>query len=492
MLQLRTLGGAFVLQSNGTRVGGAAAQRRSLALLSILAVHGNAGVSRDRLLALLWPDGEPEKIRHALTQSLYHIRRALSCADLFVITGSNIALNAERISSDVGALLTFAAGDDHEGVAATYAGPFLDGFVLPSSVEFDQWMSVERNRLQQLAARSLERIGSAAERSDDWVAAADAYKRLALLDPLSAPATMRMMRALWSSGDRAGAIQAGRAHATLIHDELELEPDSGVQRLIDEITTARETPSSGLRLIDTPASSLESSVGATVVDSHIDGAGTVGEVTAGEPNETTHALRSFARSGMGRVTMTLAAAAIVLAAALSFGRSQAIAEGATHSNAEPVMVAPFRVSATDPSLAYLREGMVELLSSRLADDSAAHAIDPGRVIGAWRTEHLTGPADTRNPDAIRIAAKLGGARVIVGGIVGNASKLVVSASLLKTSTGETRAQATVEGPVDSITTLVDRLAARLIASSAGEGDRIGDRFTPSLAALRDFREGPAA
>ena len=82
--------------------------------------------------------------------------------------------------------------------------------------------------------------------------------------------------------------------------------------------------------------------------------------------------------------------------------------------------------------------------------------------------------------------------MIVGGIVGNASRLVVSASLLMARTGETRAQATVEGPVDSITTLVDRLAARLIASGAGEGDRFGDRFTPSLAALRDFLEGQAA
>ena len=53
MLQLRTLGGAFVLQSDGTRIGGAATQRRSLAVLSILAVHGVAGVSHDRLIGLL-------------------------------------------------------------------------------------------------------------------------------------------------------------------------------------------------------------------------------------------------------------------------------------------------------------------------------------------------------------------------------------------------------------------------------------------------------
>lgn len=488
MLQFRALGGAFVLQSDGVRVGGAATQRRSLALLSVLAVHGSAGVSRDRLLALLWPDGDPEKVRHALTQSLYHIRRALSCDDLFVIAGSNIALNSERITTDVGRLIELSARDDHAGVAAIYDGPFLDGFVLPSSVDFDQWMSVERSRFQQLASRALERLGTAAETGADWPAAVDAYKRLVALDPLGASATMRLMRALWSSGDRTGAIQQGRTHAALIYEELEIEPDIAVQRLIDEITTSRETPaaarSSGEYLLafDAPAPRVSGPV-------HV-----VDETVIHLPPEGVVASRGrrFARSSVGRAAILLAAAAVVSAAVLSFGRPEAIAEGAIHLNAEPVVVAPFRVSGTDPSLAYLREGMVELLSSRLADDSAAHAVDPGRVIGAWRKEHLTGPADTRNPDALRIAHDLGGSRVIVGGIVGNASRLVVSASLLMSATGETRAQATVEGPVDSITTLVDRLAARLIATSAGEGDRFGDRFTPSLAALRDFLEGQAA
>jgi DNA-binding SARP family transcriptional activator len=478
MLQLQTLGGVCVLQSGGARVGGAAAQRRSLALLSILAVHGDAGVSRDRLLALLWPDGDPDKVRHALTQSLYHIRRALGCDDLFVIAGANIGLNADRIATDVGRFLALANAGDNEAVAAAYRGPFLDGFVLSSSAEFDQWMSVERNRLQQIAARALERIATAAERNGDWPVAADAYKRLVALDPLSAAATMRLMRALWTCGDRAAAIQQGRTHAALINEELEIEADAAVLRLIEELTAATETPAA-VRL--TPTEPMTAVEPTTPENQPV-----VGESPVAPPAAMTRQ-RRYA----GRVTIFASAALVVIAAMLSFSRPQAVAEGAIHLEAEPVMVSPFRVSGSDPSLGYLREGMVELLSARLADDSAAPAIDPGRVIGAWRKERLTGPADTRNPDALRIARDLGGARVIVGGIVGNSSRLVVSASLLNASTGETRAQATVEGPADSITALVDRLAAKLIATSEGEGDRFGDRFTPSLAALRDFLEGQA-
>ena len=221
---------------------------------------------------------------------------------------------------------------------------------------------------------------------------------------------MRLMRALWASGDRAGAIQHGRAHAALMHEELEIEArrrgaaidrrdrgrarkpavagpaDCGVRTL---------TSRSPIPLPAPPDAGADAITGRRVrLAAPLPGSG-------GDP-----------RGGGRRL----------VAAALSFGRPQAVAEGAIHLDAEPVVVAPFRVSGSDASLGYLREGMVELLSSRLDDDSAARAIDPGRVIGAWRKERLTGPADTRSPDAIRIARELGGGRVIVGGIVGNAAR----------------------------------------------------------------------
>ena len=64
--------------------GAAASQRRTLALLSVLAVAGPLGMSRDKLVALFWPEADSERGRHALTQALYSARRVLHCDDLFV------------------------------------------------------------------------------------------------------------------------------------------------------------------------------------------------------------------------------------------------------------------------------------------------------------------------------------------------------------------------------------------------------------------------
>src|SRR6188472_3438789 len=70
MLRLNTFGGLTL--TRGTEdLTGAATQRRRLALLVLLAVAGPVGMSRDKLLAYLWPESDVERARHVLNQLLY-------------------------------------------------------------------------------------------------------------------------------------------------------------------------------------------------------------------------------------------------------------------------------------------------------------------------------------------------------------------------------------------------------------------------------------
>ena len=64
-LRLSTFGGLSLTGESGP-VTGAATQRRKLALLAVLATGGERGVSRDRLLALFWPDSNAEHARHVI------------------------------------------------------------------------------------------------------------------------------------------------------------------------------------------------------------------------------------------------------------------------------------------------------------------------------------------------------------------------------------------------------------------------------------------
>jgi hypothetical protein len=64
MLRSRLFGG-LTLARGEENLTGAVSQRRRLALLALLAVAQDTGMSRDKLLGWLWPESEAERARRA-------------------------------------------------------------------------------------------------------------------------------------------------------------------------------------------------------------------------------------------------------------------------------------------------------------------------------------------------------------------------------------------------------------------------------------------
>src|SRR4051812_48699634 len=114
MLQLKTFGGLSV-DIDGIPGTGAAQQRKTLALLALLAASGHRGLSRDKLIASLWPEPDAEHGRGLLKQACYALRRDLHERELFL--GSiQPPLTPAVISSDV-ASFTCAVEENDPGRA---------------------------------------------------------------------------------------------------------------------------------------------------------------------------------------------------------------------------------------------------------------------------------------------------------------------------------------------------------------------------------------
>jgi tetratricopeptide (TPR) repeat protein len=157
-----------------------------------------------------------------------------------------------------------------------------------------------------------------------------------------------------------------------------------------------------------------------------------------------------------------------------------------------IAVLPFRVGGADPALAYLREGMLDLLATKLSADGLPAAVDPRAVMGAARARAGGADTDLAAGEARELARGLGAGRVLVGSVVGTPQRLVISASLEPLDGIGTPSLAEVEGSIDSLPRLVDRLAAQLLALGAGESSQRLEAVTStSLAALRDYLSGRA-
>ncbi|MGH7527785.1 MAG: BTAD domain-containing putative transcriptional regulator [Gemmatimonadales bacterium] len=243
MLRLRTLGGA-VVESGGAALAGTAGQRKSLALLALLAPAGDRGVSRDKVLAYLWPEAEPDRAAHRLTQLLYALRRDLKAEELFL--GSNeLRLNPELLTSDVQEFSTARRVGELERAVSLYGGPFLDGFFLSGASEFERWVENERTGLAGDYAEALETLAADAAAQGNPRRAAQWWRRLAEQDPLSSRVTVHLMSALAAAGSRAAALDQAREYEALVRDELGAVPNPAVLALAAQLRQRPREPPVG-------------------------------------------------------------------------------------------------------------------------------------------------------------------------------------------------------------------------------------------------------
>ena len=200
----------------------------------------------------------------------------------------------------------------------------------------------------------------------------------------------------------------------------------------------------------------------------------------------------FAPEGRPRVSRRALAIGGIVVAAAAVMAVMLRPHTAPPTDRNVVAIAPFRVAGADASLGYLREGMVDLLASVLTGEGTARAADPRSVMSAWRQAAGSDNADPSQDVALRVAERLGAGQLLLGSVVGNASQLALSATVIAVPGGNPIAQAKVEGHPDSLAKLVDRLAAQLIARQAGAADRVSALANVSIPALRAFLVGQSA
>ncbi|MEO8636937.1 MAG: BTAD domain-containing putative transcriptional regulator [Gemmatimonadales bacterium] len=235
------MGGLYVT-GDGRPLSGAAAQPRRLALVALLAVAGDRGVTRDALLAHLWPDSDEERGRRALTQSLYALRRDLGSDEAFVGL-KDLRLNTDIVIADIVEFHDALASGNLERAAELYRGPFLAGFHLPGAETFERWVDEQRASLQHEYTDLLDQLADRCRNHGDHRGAVGWLRRRAGLDPLHAHTAARLMEALVATGDVAGALQHARVYETLVRQELDLPPDREVIQLAARLRSG-EVPGS--------------------------------------------------------------------------------------------------------------------------------------------------------------------------------------------------------------------------------------------------------
>jgi DNA-binding SARP family transcriptional activator len=222
---LHLLGGAHL----GDREDGRPlpADRRGC-LLAYLACDGG-WVDRDRLALLFWPDADERAAKRNLRQLLLRVRR------LELAEGLEAAPSAVRWSVDCDVVVfrrALAAGE-RERAVRLYAGALLEGFVVHDVGGFDAWLELERQRLHEVYHEAVTRASDAAASEGRVGDAIDMLRRLLATEPLAEDVLQAYLRALMLDGRRDQAVAAFGRFASLLDDELGLEPLAATRALAE-------------------------------------------------------------------------------------------------------------------------------------------------------------------------------------------------------------------------------------------------------------------
>jgi TolB-like protein len=236
MITVQLLGGAC-LRSGDAPLSGPPVQRHRIALLALIVAAWPQPLSRDRAMAMLWPEKDLPSARRLLNLAVHVLRTALG-EDTITSTGDGLLLNPSRVSCDLHELRAAIESDASDRVARLYTAPLLDGFHLDDSSEFGYWLDERRSELSHAYTGALLALAERQKESGDLHGRVRTCLRMVAADPHSAVYAQTLMRALDEAGDRTGAIHHASEYSRRMRADLDLEPDRGVITLAERLRTA--------------------------------------------------------------------------------------------------------------------------------------------------------------------------------------------------------------------------------------------------------------
>ena len=224
---------------------------RATHVAAFLALRGD-WVSRDELVALLWPDTEPRRARHTLSQLLHTVRRSA--------WGHDLEIDTTRlrwpVDCDVVTLRRAVADGDWVRAVELDSGSLLEGTQDGISEAFDAWLQAAREDLRETRREALLGLAHSLAGDERWADAARVLRRLLADDDLHEEAVQALIRAEARAGRRDAALQAFEAFRARLADDLGLEPLEATAALVSAVRRGELDPA------DAPGSAPDASADA--------------------------------------------------------------------------------------------------------------------------------------------------------------------------------------------------------------------------------------
>jgi DNA-binding SARP family transcriptional activator len=270
-------------------------------LTALLGLTGQS--SRMHVAGILWPESADTQALDSLRSAVLATHR--HCPGLLQANRRHIGLRT-AVEVDVDKVRRAAAATEHlitEGEAAALMRQLVGEELLPDW--YDDWVLPERESLERLRAKALERIARQALEAGDLQRCVDAARAASDIDPLRESASELAIRAHLGRGDLGMALLQFGRYRDAMREELGVSPTRTILELIEPALTE-----SGVAMVSRRGEVLE--VAAVPPPATAAPAGRRTVAIPGRPRKPVVSTR-----GRGVAVRLLGVAVLILAAALA-------------------------------------------------------------------------------------------------------------------------------------------------------------------------------
>lgn len=253
--------------------------QKAASLLAYLAFHAAPNArprSREALVAMLWPDADPEAGRHNLSNALSFLRRMLEppgipVGAVILADRNTVRLHPGAVTSDVVEFEKAIGQARAEGLSDTermrvlleatqlYQGPLLPGF-------FEDWITPETERLESIFIGAVSEVVPLLLQAGTPEPALALAQRAVTSDPWSQAAALALMQVLVAIRQPSHALRVYRRLEARMAEDLSAEPSSDLKAYARELHTATplvDGPVRAAMSLPSATQTVEASVSAT-------------------------------------------------------------------------------------------------------------------------------------------------------------------------------------------------------------------------------------
>ena len=219
---------------------------KAQALIYLLIAHKGKFLSREKIMAYLWPDSSEDAARYNLRYNLWQLKKLIpedKNGEPLVLSEKGGCLLNERYQFSCDLIdineycFTKATIEELSYIRRLFCGEVMEGWYLKGCNEFNDMILYERMRSERIQVKLLKTLAELFEKSDMPEKALETWREMAFVDVDNEDIAYNIMRLYIKIGNRVAAINHYKKFEANLWDNLNIAPNQEIQQLYRDLTS---------------------------------------------------------------------------------------------------------------------------------------------------------------------------------------------------------------------------------------------------------------